>query len=512
MSRTTLSIKNSQIALIFYVIEMFLGFISRKVFIDCIGAEVLGLNTTANNLLQFLNLAELGIGSAIAFTLYKPLAQNDEHTIKEIIQVQGWLYKRIATFVAIGAVILMAFFPLIFQKTSLPLWYAYASFGVLLYSALLTYFVNYKQIVLSASQQDYKITLSYKATMVVRSIAQIIAISYLSDGYVWWLILQFVFASLASVNLNLVIKRNFPYLRGLDTNIGSLVKEKYSVVIVKVKQLFFHKISGYVLNQTSTLIIYAFTSLTMVAIYGNYMLIVASMTMLLQAVFNSVAAGVGNLIAQGERNHILNVFKEIFTSRFYCVTILIFCLFQLIDSFITLWIGSEYLLSRETLAVIIAIMYINIMRSVVDNFIFGYGLFKDIWAPIVESILNISLAIIFGYFWGITGILFGVLISLILIVFIWKPFFLFKYGMKEDIKIYIQMYLTHILVCAVSVVSSVLILSQIKFIPSNFFNWILIALINVAIFSTIQFILLYVFTSGMKLFVVRCVNLLHFKK
>lgn len=512
MSRTTQSIKNSQIALIFYLIEMFLGFVSRKVFINYIGVEVLGLNTTANNLLQFLNLAEMGIGSAIAFTLYKPLAQNDIFTIKEVVQVQGWLYKRIATIVAIGAIILMAFFPLIFEKISLPLWYAYASFGVLLYSALLTYFINYKQIVLSASQQDYKITLSYKATLVVKNVVQIFAISYFSNGYIWWLVLQFVFATLASINLNMVIKRNYPYLRGIDTHIGTLVKEKYRIVIVKVKQLFFHKMAGYVLNQTSPLIIYAFTSLTMVAVYGNYMLIAGGLTMLLQAIFNSVAAGVGNLIAQGERGHILSVFRELFTSRFFCVTILIFCLFRLIDPFITLWVGSEYLLERDTLIIIISIMYINLMRSVVDNFIFGYGLFKDIWAPVVESILNISLSIIFGYLWGITGILSGVLVSLILIVFIWKPFFLFKYGMKVDCKVYLRMYLIHFLICAISMISSIYILSLVSITPLNYFNWILLAVITFFTFAIIQFILLYVFTSEMRRFTVRCLNLLHNKR
>ena len=111
MSRTSLSIRNSIVSLSFYAIEMFLGFFSRKIFIDYIGIEVLGLNTTANNLLQFLNLAELGVGSAIAFVLYKPLAQNDSESVKEIVQVQGWIYKRIAIIVAIGAGILMLFFP-----------------------------------------------------------------------------------------------------------------------------------------------------------------------------------------------------------------------------------------------------------------------------------------------------------------------------------------------------------------------------------------------------------------
>ena len=155
-------------ALVFYFINLILQFFSRKIFLDYLGAEVLGLNTTATNLLQFLNLAELGVGAAIACTLYKPLAEKDTDTINEIVSLQGWLYRRIAWIVIAGSVVLMAFFPWIFAKMPLPLWYAYASFGVLLVSGLLSYFVNYKQIVLSADQQEYKIQYSYKASMLAK--------------------------------------------------------------------------------------------------------------------------------------------------------------------------------------------------------------------------------------------------------------------------------------------------------------------------------------------------------
>lgn len=167
-SRTSKSIKNSSVALVFYFINLILQFFSRKIFLDYLGAEVLGLNTTATNLLQFLNLAELGVGAAIACTLYKPLAEKDTDTINEIVSLQGWLYRRIAWIVIAGSVVLMAFFPWIFAKMPLPLWYAYASFGVLLVSGLLSYFVNYKQIVLSADQQEYKIQYSYKASMLAK--------------------------------------------------------------------------------------------------------------------------------------------------------------------------------------------------------------------------------------------------------------------------------------------------------------------------------------------------------
>ena len=139
-SRTRKSIRNAQVALFYYCINLILQFFSRKIFLDRLGAEILGLNTTAMNLLQFLNLAELGIGSAVSFTLYKPLVENDHLKINEIVSVQGYLYRKIGFFVLGSALILMCFFPWLFAKANLPLWYAYATFIVLLASSLAGYF------------------------------------------------------------------------------------------------------------------------------------------------------------------------------------------------------------------------------------------------------------------------------------------------------------------------------------------------------------------------------------
>ena len=182
-SRTAKSIQNVKVALLFYILNLVLQFFSRKIFLDYLGSEVLGLNTTAQNLLSFLNLAELGIGTAVAYNLYKPLYEHNFKDINTIVSIQGWLYRRIAYIVIGGACILMCFFPIIFAKAQLPLWYAYGSFIALLISALLGYFVNYKQIVLSADQKEYKITLIIQGTKIIKVILQILAVRFLEHGY-----------------------------------------------------------------------------------------------------------------------------------------------------------------------------------------------------------------------------------------------------------------------------------------------------------------------------------------
>lgn len=502
-SRTHNSIRNSIVALSVFSINFLLQFISRKIFLDHLGTEVLGLNTTATSLLSFLNLAELGVGAAVTYALYKPLADNDYNTINEIISVQGWLYRNIACLVIIGSIIIMPLFPIIFSKMQLPLWYAYASFGVLLFSSLLGYFFNYRQIILTANQQEYKIQSSYRIAILLKILFQIICLSNFHNGYFWWLSLEVAFTIIASLWLNIVIKKTCPFLKTTISQ-GKELKEKYSTIITKIKQFFFHKIAAFILQQTSPIIIYAFTTLTMVAIYGNYMLIITGVLALLNAIFNGMAAGVGNLVSEGNKPHILSVFRELFTSRFYIVATLAYGIYILANPFVAHWVGAEYQLGTTTLALIVFNFYINAHRSVVDSFINAYGLFKDVWAPIIEAILNIGCSVILGYFWGLNGILTGVIISLLIIVFTWKPFFLFKYAFNYPTSWYFKLYVKHIGVFLIVYLFTNNILRLLCINPYETICYMIVyGLTGVGVFAILLLIILLLIESGMKKFVNR---------
>lgn len=441
--RTKNSIRNSVVAVLLQFIALLIGFFSRKIFIDYLGTEVLGLSSTASSLLGFLNIAELGIGAAVSVTLYKPLFEKDRETIKEIIAMQGWLYKKIALFIIGGSAVLMCFFPLIFAKMELPLWYAYVTYSVLLFSSMLGYFVNYKMILLSADQKEYKIQLGVRVVSISKLILQAISVKYFSQPYIWWISLEFVSAIVNSFIINRIIYKNYPYLKEVVHHPGEL-RHKYPDVETKVKQLMFHKIGGFVLGQTSPVIIYAYASLTMVAMYGNYLIITNNLNVLLSAMFAGLSASVGNMLVEGNRLLIHKVFKELFSSRFLAVATCSICIWLLADPFIAVWLGAEYLLDRTILLMIIVLFFLGTMRSVVDTFLSAYGLFKDIWAPVVESILNLGCSIGLGYFYGLHGILGGVIISQVLVIFIWKPYFLFSQGLKESIWVYVWLYVKHL--------------------------------------------------------------------
>lgn len=506
-SLTKKSAKNSAVALIFYAINLILQFISRKIFIDYLGEDVLGLNTTISSILQFLNIAELGIGSAIGYTLYKPLYQSDQKSINEIVSLQGWLYRRIATIIIICSVILMLFFPWIFAKTNLPLWYSYATFSVLLFSSLLGYFVNYKQIVLSADQKEYKIQFSYKAAVLAKLVCQILFIKFFDNGYIWWLVLEVVFAILASALLGVTVKKTYPFLSDSDLS-GNELMARHPNVWIKTKQLFFHKIGGVVLSRMSPIIIYGLATLELVAIYGNYLLIMSGVQSLITAIFNSMNAGVGNLVASGDSKRIKNVYNELFSIRFLISVVICFCLFTLTQPFMRLWMGADLLLDMDCLVIFILITFTNLNRLTADAFINAYGLFGDIWAPLAESALNICLSIILGKIWGLKGILAGVLISLFFVIFIWKQFYLYRKGFHDSFIECIKLYILHIIPAVISFpIISLLYRTILSDSIIGFGSWICHACVYFGISIIVLGVFMLFFTSGMRMFLKRLTNI-----
>ena len=232
--------------------------------------------------------------------------------------------------------------------------------------------------------------------------------------------------------------------------------------------------------------------------------ITRNIDMLLGALFTGLGASVGNMIAEGDRPLILKVFRELFSSRFLIVALCSICIWFLADPFITVWLGAEYLLDRTTLLLIVVTFFLGSMRSVVDMFINSYGLFQDIWAPLVEAVLNLGFSIGLGYFYGLHGILGGVIISQLIIIFTWKPYFLFTRGMKEPIGIYIVLYAKHLLAGAVCFFIVRAVCGLIPFDPaSSIWSFLLYAsILAVSCLLTLG-VLLYASEFGMRSFISR---------
>lgn len=406
ISRVKNSFKNAKVALLFYLVNLGVQFFLRKIILEYLGAEILGLNSTAMNLLQFLNIAELGISAAASYSLYKPISNKDYSSVNEIISIQGYLYRKIGIIIFFLGLVLMGFFPFIFTKIEFPFWYTYATFAIFLISALSSYFFTYQQIILISDQKEYKLIYATQGIKLAKALLQLLFIFNLENGYLWWMFWEVISVFLTTILTTYIIKMEYPWLKPCIQN-AKLLLSKNPEIIVKIKQIFAHKIAAFVLNESTPLIIFSLSSLVYIAKYGNYLLVISGVTALLAAILNGMNASIGNLVSEENSQKTIQIFDELFSLRFFFATVACFSVYKLTPIFIHFWVGNQYILESSTFFLLVIVMFINIIRLTVDSFLHAYGLFKDTGAPIIEAIINLFFSITLGIKYGINGVLIG---------------------------------------------------------------------------------------------------------
>lgn len=502
-SRLKKSVLNAQVNFFFFLTLLLLSFFSRRMFLNCLGDDFVGLTSTIGSLMGFLNLAELGVGTAMAYVLYAPLFRHDVQRINELISVLGFLYRRIGQFILVAGLVLACFLSLIFKKTDFSDGVIYFAYFVFLGSTLIGYFANYHTILLNADQRGYMITAYFQSANIIKVLAQM-GLAWYTGNYYYWLALELVFGVTYAMLLRWKIYRIYPWLKS-DVRLGRKVLKKYPEITTYIKQIFAHQIGGFVLGKTDDLVIYAFVSLQMVAYYGNYVLFTSKISQLINSILGSVVSGVGNLIAEGNLDSIKRVFWELMAIRYLLAGTGVFALYYLLEPFISLWLGEEYILSRGVLALLLINLFIMQTRWAVDIFINGYGLFHDIWAPCTEAILNLGISIIFARLWGIQGVLLGTTVSILLIVCLWKPYFLYRNGFKTSLWEY---WLTIFKYLGLGILSWGICSWLLELLGSyghidGYGKWMIVALETTGSYLVCYFILLYLCSLGMRGFVYR---------
>lgn len=506
-SRVKKTFLNARVNLIFYFLNLVLSFFSRKIFLDSLGADFIGLTGTLYNLLGFLNIVELGIGTAIGYVLYKPLYDKDQSQINEIISVFGYLYRWVGIIILLAGIVLSLFLPLIFADITISMPVVFAAFYSFLTTSLIGYFINYKQTLLSADQRNYVVTAYFQTANIIKIIIQLVC-AYYTRNYYLWIVIELFFGIIYTFILNWKINQVYPWLKS-DVRSGRELLKKYPRIMTLIKQVFAHKIGGFVQFQLSPFLVYAFASLQSVAYYGNYTLLTTKLSGLFTNFLGSSSAGVGNLIAEGNKEKILRVYWELLSIRFLFAGISAVFLYYVIPPFITLWLGEEYVMSQNILILVIFSFVLGILRGTTEEFVYGYGLYRDVWAPLVESAIFVVVALIGGRLWGLEGVLLGGIVSLLVIIYGWKPFMLFKYGLNMPWRVYLLGFIKHLFYIVVGGFIFYLLHSNVSF-PSPTESWLMMivysALVGISLF-VIQFIMLYIGSKGLRNITARFLHL-----
>jgi len=508
MSRVSKSLKNAKVGVFFFTVSIFIQFFSRKIFLEQLGDDFIGLESTLRSILGFLNLAELGIGTAIGFTLYKPLYENNQVEINKIIALLGVLYKKIGLSILAIGIIISLFFPIIFSDTPFSLLLIYFVFYALMISTLLAYFVNYHASLFGADQKGYIIQKYFQSFNIIRVFLQVVVVLYYKNFFLY-IILELLFSVVYSVVLRKKIKQIYPWLMIHYTGKSSVVKE-YPEIIKKVKQVFFHKISQFVKGGTDNILIYALINLQSVAMFGNYFLVFSKLNSLIMMAFAGTGSAVGNLIAEDDKENIKKVFWELVSIQFFIAGFFGLTIYYTMDQLILLWLGEKYVLSKIILILFISNFFMMQITATINRFKNAYGLYADIWAAVFEALLNLLVSFILGSLYGISGIVAGTVSSLFIIGVLWKPYYLFKHGFKKSVLVYWKglapTLLSFGLACIL--VHNCVNLFAYKDTNMSFINWILystkVSLIVIFIYGS----LLYILNKSFRIFWTRIKTLL----
>ena len=496
------SVMNIKVGMLFYVLSLFLAFFSRKIFLDCLGAEFIGLTGMLMNIMSFLSVAELGIGTSIVYFLYKPLQEDNHEKINEVMSMLAYLYRCIGFIIGGIGVTISLFFPWWFSHLSTGLPLVYFAFYSFLATSMSGYIFNYKQLLVSANQKQYMVNAYFQTIGIVQSLTQILLAYYYRNLYLW-VVVGLVFTIIGIIIFNYRIRQLYPWLQ-VSLKKGRKNLHQYPEVLKKTRQVFVQKIKDFILYKSDEILVGGFVSVATVAFYGNYTMIINKLNFLVNILSEGLSAGVGNLLAEGNEKNIMKVFWELTATRFLILGGVIFSLLLFLQPFIGCWLGKQYQLDYIIVYLLIFNLFIRYQSAAVYIYIGSAGLFSDVWAAWTELIVNLSVTLLLAPFYGIVGILLGKIISFFFISVFWKPHYLFSQGFHKSVWIYWKgMAPFYIIFTAFTFLALWLKYTIIDTHVDSFYSLVIYGVALYIPLLVAFFLLLFIFTNGMKYFVAR---------
>ena len=434
MGRVQSAAKNIAFGYIGNLTTQLLGFILRTVFISYLGDTLNGINDLYTGILSVLSLAELGVGTALNYSLYGPVARKDYEKIKSYMQLYKKAYRVIGLVIAVIGLAISPFLPyLVKQPQGVSVRDLTLYYFIFLFNTVSTYFVAYKYSLAYAEQKNYIQTNTITITKMITVTLQIAVIVTTRNFYLYLLTAAAV-ELIQKIFISWYLNRLYPYLK--DKNVKKLSKEETGEVVTKTKALVFHKVGDVARLQTDSMIISAFINVTLVGFVGNYNMILNSVANFVNIIFNSVLSSFGNLIATESKEKQYDVFK---VYRFFACWIYGFSavgFFLLLTPFIVIWQGNEKVLAASVVACILIDYYFKGDRIVLSNFKTAAGVFEqDKYLALIQGVVNLILSIVLVQKIGLVGIYIGTIVSG-LIANITKPFIIYKVCFEKSVKTY----------------------------------------------------------------------------
>lgn len=423
-SRTKNSIRN-----IFYTVggqlsKEFLAFIVRTVFIRTLAIEYLGVNGLFTNILSFLSLAEMGVGSALIFAMYKPMTEHDEIKLQMYMSVYKKVYTSIGFFV-LGVGFALTPFLNCFMKERPDIPHLELIYILYVLNTGATYFFAYKGSIFNADQRAYVVTNNTTIFTIIQSLVRIVVL-VTTHNFIAYLALSIAVVYLQNFNIARKANKAYPFIKERPEE--HLPKEEAAALKKNIRALLMHKIGLVVLNSSDNIIISRFIGVLSVGLYSNYSLITNAVKSTFDMIIGAIGTSVGNLCAKEKIEKVYQVHNAILLLNIWIGSFCVICLFNLLNPFITIWLGKDFLFPISTVLAIVISFYIQVTMRAGEMFKTASGLFwYDRYAPVAQCIINVIVSILLAKKYEITGIFIGTSVAMLLTKWWMTPYVLFKY-------------------------------------------------------------------------------------
>lgn len=432
---------NVIVSIVFRVFLLVGSLLVRRYLIKYIGNEANGLDSLYTSIIGFLAVADLGIGSAITFCMYKPIVEGDENKVAALYGLFRKLYLIIGAIIAVAGCAIMPALPYLAKDYSSVDINVYLTFGLMLVSVVMSYIFSAKQSLLNAHKNNYIATALSSGGLVLQCILQIVVL-VVTQSFVWYIVCKIVATVVQWGATEIVTYKKYKSILSNKQRVNNDTKTE---VTKNVKAMFMHKIGGVLVNTADSMIISAFIGVVILGKYTNYTVIMVAMTGTLSLVFTPLTSVIGHMCAQEDRLAIKKYFNFFYSLNYILALIFFLGYYSVIDNLVTLFFGANLEMAKSISLVVTINYFIQFMRQSSMLFRDATGTFYyDRWKPIIEGCVNIGLSIgfvfLFGYLWGsefaVVGVIVATIVTNLTICHIVEPHVLYKYVFKMPAKSY----------------------------------------------------------------------------
>lgn len=484
-SRTEYSVRNTTVAMISRMAAILLGFCTRVVFTHTLSEAYVGINGLFIDILNVLALSELGIGTAITYALYQPVAERNIEKQKSLLLLFKQFYRIVAGIVFVAGLLVLPFMDVLIknkeQVENVSLLYL-----IYLANAVLSYLLVYKRTLMDAHQLSYIGVVYQTMSWVIQNMVQIIVL-ITTGNFALYLLIMVLCTVLNNIWVSRKADKLYPYLK--DKNVKPLAKEEKQGIYQNVRAMLMHKVGNVVVNNTDNLLLSSMVGIVSVGMYSNYFLVIGSVNQVFNQIFQGITASVGNLGVERSREREKSIFEAAFFVGQWMFGFATIVLFELLSPFVELSFGAQYVFSLEITFVLCLNFYVTGMRQATLVFRDSMGLFRyDRYKALVEALINLLVSIILGYYWGTIGIFIGTLCSAVTTSLWVEPYMLYKHRLKTPVRGYFLKYFVYAVVMGVTWLLTHILCGQIT--GSIWKQFILKAVICITV-PNVVFLLVY---------------------